>query len=105
MTPRETKLSNSATAIRTAARELDMDWPQSVIDDPMTPATRAELFAIRRQDIAALNMGAAIVDAMLLDADGFATLIDLAVKMPKEFRALVVLAQVELERKPQAAAA
>lgn len=100
MTPREAKLSNAATAIRSAARQVDMDWPQSILDDPMTTRARAELFRIKRREIAELNMGAAIVEAMLLNADGFAVLIELAGKKPMEFAAIVVLAQVELDRKP-----
>lgn len=105
MTSREAKLSNAVSAIRDAAREIDINWPQSVIDDPMTNTMRAELFTIRRRDLAALKMGAAIVESMLLNADGFALLIELAGKKPKEFAAIVVLAQVELERKPEAVAA
>lgn len=102
MNQREAKLANAATAIRSAAREQDMNWPQSVIDNPMTPPMRAELFAIQRRDIAALNLGAAIVEAMLLDADGFAVLIELRQKKKWAFDGCVVLARQQLAAKDDA---
>ena len=98
MNKREQRLFDVVSAIRAEARRLDADWPRSVMDDPMTPSAKRDLFASRIFDAGCLKTAAGIVDAMLLNADGFSVMITLAQKKPADFQALVVLAQIEIDR-------
>lgn len=104
-TKREKGLLDAKSAIINAARELDMAWPITMLNNPMVTADKDVLCRTYRYDMAKLRQAAAIIDSILINVDGFATMFELASKKPMEFQALVVLAQVELERKPEAVAA
>lgn len=105
LTPREKRITDIASALRNAARQKDMDWPRAGLTDPMITGDRHTLLKSRVYDADCVKQGAQIIEAMLVDADGFATLYALAGKDIAAFKALVVLAQIELDRKPEAVAA
>lgn len=106
-TKREKSLLDAKTAILNAARTIDIDWPLTMLNNPMVSADKDMLCRAYRYDMDRLKQAAAIVDAILINADGFATMFALAASKPADFQALAVWAGIELERKPaeQAAAA
>lgn len=105
MTPRQAKLVDAATEVDTAAKHLEMDFPRSALDDPMTPSARRELIAIRLRDVDSLKLASKTVMAVAVDPDGFGLMMELRTKNRAAFDALVVLARIELDRKPEAVAA
>lgn len=104
-TKREKGLLDMKSAIAAAARGLDVEWPLSMLNDPMTRADRQQLCRTYRYDLSRLQQAAQVIDSILINADGFAVLFELAARKPDDFQALVVLARIELERKPEAVAA
>jgi hypothetical protein len=104
-TKRERGLKDMHAAIAVATGMIEEEWPKAELDDPMVRSTRKAIIRIRQYDKARLEQLSTFVEAILLNAEGFALMFDLATKKPMEFQALVVLAQVELERKAEAVAA
>lgn len=105
LSAREKDLAARSTAIDAAINALDMEWPAARREElSMNEQGRAMVW-IFEQDHKALVGAKAIIDAMLVDADGFGTLFTLAARDMKAFKAIVVLAQVEMERQPEAVAA
>jgi hypothetical protein len=102
MTPRQQKLSDAAEACRNAAREVETDFPRSMLDDPMLPTARRDLVALRQSDVASLNLAANTIMAIGEDADGYATLMKLRHEKRWAFDSCVELARQELERKDDA---
>lgn len=98
MTPRQAKLVNAAEACRNAARAIEMDFPRSEMDDPMTTPMRRELIASRQRDVASLKLAEASMMKLAADPDAYAALMDLRDKKPADFEAIMVLVKVELER-------
>lgn len=104
-TKREKGLMDAKSAIMNAARELDIAWPISMLNNPMISADKDVLCRSYRYDMAKLRQAAAIIDSILINADGFANMFELAAKKPMEFQALAICAQIELDRKPDEAKA
>ena len=100
MTPRQAKLVDAANRVNEAALALEMDFPRADLDNPMVPPARRELIAIRQRDVASLRLASATVMAIAADPDAFGKLIELRAKKPAEFDAIMVLVQIELDRKP-----
>ena len=102
-TPREERILCIHQAIASAARQMEMDWPKSAIDDPMLTGDKHILFKARVHETECLKQAAAIIEAMFADADGFATLFELAAKKKWAFDSCVLLARQELAAKDQPA--
>lgn len=100
MTPRQAKLVAASDAVDAAKRKIEMDWPRSALDNPMLAPMQREIYVARQMDVASLDLASKTVMAVAADPDAFGMLMDLRSKKPKEFAAIVVLAQVELDRKP-----
>lgn len=105
MSDRSKQLLDVRSAIQSAVREMESDWPASKLNDPMLTNAQRDLLRTRLYDIERLKQGQQIVEAMIDKADGWSTLFSLASKYPEAFDALVVLAEVELKREPERAAA
>ncbi|WEJ60211.1 hypothetical protein [Devosia sp. FJ2-5-3] len=98
MTPRQAKLVTAAEACGNAARTIEMDFPRSELDDPMTSPMRRELIASRQRDVAALKLAEASMMKLADDPDAYALLMDLRDKQPTAFTAIMVLVKIELDR-------
>ena len=105
MTPRQAKLVAASHAVDTCKRQIESDWPRSALDNPMLPPMQREIFAARQLDVAALDLASKTVMAVAADPEAFGLLMRLRAEKPKEFKAIMVLAKVELERQPDAVAA
>lgn len=97
-TQREERILCIHQAIASAARQMEMDWPKSALDDPMLTGDKHILFKARVHETECLKQAASIIEAMFVDADGFATLFELAARDLKVWAALVTLAKIELDR-------
>lgn len=97
-TKREKGLMDMRTALANAARAVDMDWPVTMLDNPMVSADQDVLCRAYRYDMSKLQQAAQIVDTILINADGFGLMFELAAKKPMEFQALAVWAKIELDR-------
>ena len=97
MTPRQAKLVDAATACENAAREIELDFPRSELSDPMVKPLRRELVAVRQRDIGSLKLAAATIKAIAEDPESYGLLVKLRAEKPKEFAAIMVLVQNELE--------
>lgn len=98
MTPRQAKLVDAHEACRNAARVLEMDFPLSELDDPMTAPGRREIVEIRQRDIASLKLAGNTAMAVAADPDAFGLLMKLRAEKPADFEAIMVLVRIELER-------
>jgi len=97
-TPREEDLLGRAAAVEKAIHTLDLDWPASRIEElSMTEQGRA-LVSIYRHDRQKLVDTKLILDAMMVDADGYATIFRLAATRKWAFDSVVALAREELAR-------
>ena len=105
LTPREKRLAAIASAVSNAAREMEMDWPRAGLTDPMVTGDKHILLKARVHDTDCVKQGAQIIEAMLVAADGIHPLMTLAGRDRKAFDAIVILAQIELDRKPSEVAA
>lgn len=102
-TPREEDLLSRAKANERAIYLLDSEWPQSRLAElSMTEQGRA-IIASYKDDRKGLVATKAIIDAMMVDADGFAVLFELAAKKKWAFDSCVMLAKQELATKDQPA--
>lgn len=104
-TKREKGLKDMHAAISVAMGLIEEEWPRAELDDPMVRSTRKAIIRIRQYDKAKLEQLTLIVDTILINAEGFALMFELATKKPMEFQAFAVWAGIELARKPEAAAA
>lgn len=104
-TPREERILAIHQALTNAARENEMNWPRSGLSDPMVTGDRHILLKTRVHDTDCLKQAATIIEAMMLDADGFATLFELAAKKRWAFDSCVLLAKQELAAKDEQVAA
>lgn len=95
-TKREKSLLDAKTAILNAARTIDIDWPLTMLNNPMVSADKDVLCRAYRYDMDRLKQAAEIIDAMMVDADGFAVLFELAAKKKWAFNSCVLLAKQEL---------
>ncbi|WP_173087661.1 hypothetical protein [Devosia sp. 1635] len=105
MSDRGKRLIEARDAILSAAREVQMDWPASKLDDPMLTENQRILYRTRLYDIESLKLGAKTIDAMIDKADAFRTLFLLASRKPGVFDALIVIGENELAAAEQKAAA
>lgn len=103
--PREKRITYIAACIASAAREMEMDWPRSRLDDPMLTGDKFIMFKSRVLDTEAIRQGQKIIEGLLVDAEGFGTLFALSTHSPKAFKAIVNLAAQELAREPEQVAA
>lgn len=81
-----------------AARALEMDYPLSELDDPMTAPGRREIVEIRQRDVKSLRLAGSTAMAIAADPDAYADLISLRSKSIPAFDAIVNLARQELAR-------
>lgn len=81
-----------------AARALEMDFPLSELDDPMTAPGRREIVEIRQRDVKSLRLAGSTAMAIAAAPDAYADLISLRAKSISAFDAVVNLARQELAR-------
>ena len=105
MTPRQAKLVRASEAVDACRRQIEMDWPLSAMDDPMLSTMQREIFASRQLDVAALDLASKTVMAVAEDPDAYGMLMKLRAEKRSDFDAIMVLVQIELDRKPEAVAA
>lgn len=105
MTPRQQKLVRASEAVDACKRGLEMDFPQSRLDDSMLTSAQRDLFRSKHLDIAALDLASKTVMAVAEDPDAYGLLMKLRADKPKEFAAIMVLVNIEIERKPAQAEA
>lgn len=96
--PRQAKLLNAHEACMNAARALEMDFPLSELDDPMTAPGRREIVEIRQRDVKSLRLAGSTAMAIAAAPDAYADLISLRAKSISAFDAIMVLVRIELER-------
>lgn len=105
LTPRETNLANIVKALRYAVTHYDQQWPESELSEPMMHGDTHHYHKGKVNDAKLIKQGADIIDHMLVAADGIHALMTLAARDRKAFDAIVILAQIELDRKPSEVAA
>ena len=105
MTPRQAKLVSASEAVDACKRQIESDWPRSAMDNPMLTPLQREIYVARQIDVAALDLASKTVMAVAEDPDAYGLLMKLRAEKPADFKAIMVLVQIELERKPEAAAA
>ena len=94
MTPRQLRLVNASDAVDTAKRRIARIL--HTVDQDVANAWS--------RDIAALDLASKTVMAVAEDPENFGKVMELRAKKPKEFQAIMVLVQIELERKEEAPA-
>jgi hypothetical protein len=104
-TPREERIMAIHQAITSQVRQMEMDWPRSKLTDPMLTGDKHILLKTRVYDTDCVKQGATIIEAMFVDADGFAALFELAAKKKWAFDSCVLLARQELAAKDEQEAA
>lgn len=100
LTDREKRLLDVHSAIEAAAARLDIDWPKSMLEAPMTKMQRVVVQS-RHHDIACLKMGEQIITDILLDVEGFGVLFALARTDLVAFRGIVELARAAAKKPEQ----
>jgi hypothetical protein len=100
MTPRQAKLVAASEAVDSCKRQIETDWPRSKMDNPMLTPMQREIYLARQLDVAALDLASKTVMAVAEDPDAYGLLMKLRAEKPADFRAIMVLVQIELERKP-----
>jgi hypothetical protein len=105
MTPRQAKLVAASEAVDACKRQIESDWPRSAIDNPMLTPMQREIYVARQLDVAALDLASRTVMAVAEDPDAYGLLMKLRAEKPADFKAIMVLVQIELERKPAQAEA
>lgn len=105
MTPRQAKLVAASNAVDACKRQIESDWPRSMLDDPMVNPLQREIVAARLHDVAALDLASKTVMAVAEDPDAYGLLMKLRAEKRSDFDAIMVLVKIELERKPKAVAA
>ena len=105
LTDREKRIAAIDQELRDVVRHMEMDWPKAHLDDPMLTGDKRILHKARVYDTDCVRQGADIIKAMLVAADGIHALMTLAGRDRKAFDAIVILAQIELDRQPEAVAA
>ena len=105
MTPRQQKLVRASEAVDACKRQIEMDWPRTAMDDPMLTTMQREIFASRQLDVAALDLASKTVMAVAEDPDAYGLLMKLRADKPADFKAIIVLVQIELDRQQEAVAA
>jgi len=98
MTPRQKKLIAASDECLNAARALELDFPRSVLDDPMVPKMRREIVASRLADVESLRLASATCMTIAEDPDGYGEIVKLRARKRWAFDALVKLATDELAR-------
>lgn len=99
MTPRQAKLVAASEAVDACKRQIESDWPRSMLDDPMVNPLQRELVAARLKDVAALDLASKTVMAVAEDPDAYGLLMKLRAEKRSDFDAIMVLVKIELERK------
>lgn len=94
MTPRQTRLVNASEAVDAAKGRIVCIL--QTVDQDIADAWS--------KDIAALDLASKTVMAVAEDPESFGKVMELRAKKPKEFQAIMVLVQIELERKEEAPA-
>lgn len=94
MTPRQEKLVNASRAVDNARHRVER----------MLPTLDQDIADAWGRDIASLDLASKTVMAVAEDPENFGKVMELRAKKPKEFRAIMVLVQIELERKELAPA-
>lgn len=105
MTPRQLKLVRASESVDACKRQIESDWPRSAMDDPMLHPDKRAIFVSKQNDVAALDLASKTVMAVAEDPDAYGLLMKLRAEKPADFKAIMVLVQIELERKPEQAAA
>lgn len=105
MTPRQAKLVRASEAVDACKREIESDWPRSAMDNPMLTPMQREIYVTRQLDVAALDLASKTVMAVAEDPDAYGLLMKLRAERPADFRAIMVLVKIELERQPAQAEA
>lgn len=101
-TPRAKRLLEVHQAITAQVRQMEMDWPRAGLDDPMITGDKHTLLKSRVHDTDCVKQGAAIIEAILVDPDGYAVLMELRAKKKWAFDSCVLLAKQELAAKDEA---
>jgi hypothetical protein len=100
VTPRQAKLVAASEAVDACKRQIESDWPRSMLDDPMVTTLQREIVSARLKDVAALDLASKTVMAVAEDPDAHGDLITLRTKDRAAYDAIMVLVKIELERKP-----
>jgi hypothetical protein len=100
LTPRQAKLVSASEAVDRCKRQIEMDWPRSKMDDPMLTTMQREIYASKKDDVAALDLASKTVMAVAEDPDAYGLLMKLRAEKRPEFDAIMVLVDIELARKP-----
>jgi hypothetical protein len=104
VTPRQAKLVAASEAVDACKRQIESDWPRSAMDNPMLTPMQREIYVARQLDVAALDLASKTVMAVAEDPDAYGLLMKLRAEKPADFKAILVLMKIELERKPEAVA-
>jgi hypothetical protein len=96
MTPRQKRLVDGVQLCRNVARQIEIDFPKSALNDPMLPKVRREIIAIRQADVALMELVCATAMAIAEDPEGYAVLVTLRAKKRWAFDSMVCLAKQEL---------
>lgn len=94
MTPRQTRLVNASEAVDVAKERVAR----------ILHTVDQDVAAAWSRDIASLDLASKTVMAVAEDPENFGKVMELRAKKPKEFQAIMVLVQIELERKEEAPA-
>lgn len=94
MTPRQLRLVNASEAVDAAKSRIQRIV--HTVDQDISDAWS--------RDIGALDLASKTVMAVAEDPEHFGKVMELRAKKPKEFQAIMVLVQIELERKEEAPA-
>ena len=105
MTPRQAKLVRASEAVDACKRQIESDWPRSALDNAMLTPMQRDLYRSKQMDVAALDLASKTVMAVAEDPDAYGLLMKLRAEKRSDFNAIMVLVKIELERKPEAAAA
>jgi len=105
LTPRQLKLVRASEAVDACKRQIESDWPRSAMSDPMLHPDKLAIFTSKQLDVAALDLASKTVMAVAEDPDAYGLLMKLRAEKPADFKAIMVLVQNELDRKPAQAEA
>jgi hypothetical protein len=100
--PRAKRLLAVHEALKAQSVRMEMDWPRSGLDDPMITGDKHTILRTRVHDTDAVKQGAAIIEAILADPDGYAVLMELRSKKRWAFDSCVLLAKEELAKADEA---
>lgn len=104
MTPRQQKLVDASDQCLNQARMIELDYPRSLLDDPMMPKMKRDIVAARLMDVAELRLASATIMVFSDDPEGYGQIVALRAKKRWAFDALVKLATDELARADDAPA-